>query len=327
MSWIGSIICLALALLSVPGAPGAQGTGDTRRIGVLCGVRCVGAAYDALNESLRDRGWVAGHNLVLEVRGADGRLDQLPVMAAELARPDVDLIVAVGPQPNHAARAATSTIPIVMVAVADPVLVGLVQSLARPGGNITGLSTLVPGGFIAKQLELLTQTVPRVERIAVFWNSRNEVHRRNLPTELPPAAASLGVKLQMLDIREPAEVEGAFASAVRERADALLVVGDPIFHMPRERLPALASRTRLPAMYLVPELVRAGGLMSYGPDWLHMFRRAGDYADRILRGAKPADLPIEQPTKFELVINLKTANTLGLTIPPSLLVRADEVIR
>jgi ABC-type uncharacterized transport system substrate-binding protein len=212
----------------------------------------VGTAYDALRESLRERGWVEGRNLVLEVRGAEGQLDRLPAIAAELVRPDVDLIVAVGPQPNQAAKAATSRTPIVMIAVADPVLVGLVQSLARPDGNITGLSTLVPGGFIAKQLELL---------------------------------------------------------------------------LPRERLPSLAAQAKLPAMYLVPDLVRAGGLMSYGPDWLHMFRRAGDYADRILRGAKPADLPVEQPTKFELVLNLKTARSLGLSIPQSVMIRADEVIR
>jgi putative ABC transport system substrate-binding protein len=305
----------------------AQRTGEMRRIGVRCGVRCVGTAYDALKEALRARGWIEGHNLILEVRGAEGQLDRLPAIAAELVRPDIDLIVAVGPQPNQAAKAATSTTPIVMVAVADPVLVGFLQSLARPGGNITGLSTLVPGGFIAKQLELLTQTVPRVARIAVFWNSRNEVHRKNLPTELPPAAVALGVKLQMLDIRELGEVEPAFESAARERADALLVVGDPLFHLPRERLPALAARAKLPAMYLVPDLVRAGGLMSYGPDWLHMFRRAGEYVDRILRSAKPADLPVEQPTKFELVVNLQAAKALGLTIPQSILIRADEVIQ
>ena len=292
----------------------------------MCGVRCVGTAYDALKEALRDRGWVEGRNLIQEVRGAEGQLDRLPAIAVELVRPDVDLIVAVGPQPNQAAKAATSSTPIVMVAVADPVLVGLVQSLARPGGNVTGLSTLVPGGFIAKQLEFLTQSVPNASRIAVFWNSRNEVHRRSLPVELPAAAKALGVKLQMLDIRELAEVEPAFESAGRERADALLVVGDPLFHLPRERLPTLAARARLPAMYLVPDLVRAGGLMSYGPDWLHMFRRAGEYVDRILRGTKPADLPIEQPTRFELVINLKTAKALGLTIPQSVLIRADDEV-
>jgi putative ABC transport system substrate-binding protein len=185
------------------------------------------------------------------------------------------------------------------------VAVGLVESLARPGGNVTGLATLVPGGFSAKSLELLKASVPHASRIAVFWNSGNEVHQKLLPLELPPAAQALGVRLQMIDIREPAEIEGAFAAAVSEQAQALLVIGDPIFHPPSHRLPDLAAHSKLPAIYLVRNLVHDGGLMSYGPDFRHMFRRAADYVDRILKGAKPADLPVEQPTKFELVINLK----------------------
>ncbi len=322
------IVALAFSMLAGQLTNGAQAaTKKMTRIGMLCAVRCEGAAYDALKEGLRDLGWIEGRNLAWEVRGAGGQLDRLPGLADELVRLKVDLIIAVAPQPNRAAKAATSTIPIVMVAVADPILVGLAQSLARPGGNLTGLATLAPGGFIAKQLELLKEAVPSASRIAVFWNSRNEIHRMTLPRELPPAAEALGLRLQMLDIRESAEIEAAFGAAIRDRAEALLVAGDPLFHLPAPRLPDLAARTRLPAIYLVRDLVHAGGLISYGPDFLFMFRRAATFVDKILKGAKPSDLPIKQPTKFELVINLKTAKAPGLTIPQSVLIRADEVIQ
>ncbi len=322
------IVALAVSLLAGQLTNVTQAaTKKMTRIGILCGVRCEGPAYDELRKGLHELGWIKGQNLLVDIRGAGGQLDQLLGLAAELVSLKVDLLIAVGPQPNRAAKAATSTIPIVMVAVADPVRVGLAHSLARPGGNLTGLATLAPGGFIAKQLELLKEAVPSASRIAVFWNSRNEVHRSSLHLELPPAAQALRVQLQMLDIRESSEIEGAFHTAVQDRAAALLVVGDPLFHAPPSRLPDLAARARLPAMYLVPDLVHAGGLISYGPDFLFMFRRAASFVDKILKGAKPGDLPIEQPTKFELVVNLKAAKALCLTIPQSVLIRADEVIQ
>jgi putative ABC transport system substrate-binding protein len=275
---------------------------------------------------LRELGWVEGSNLVIEARGAGGQLDRLPGLARELVALSPALIVASAPQPSRAAKDATSVIPIVFVGVADPVRVGLVQSLARPGGNATGVATLVPGGFMAKQLELLKEAVPRASRIATLGNPKNDVYRVTFPAEIPPTARALGVQIQVLEVSEPDQIEGAIAAAVRERADALHVLGDPIFHTPPHRVPELAARARLPAIYIVAELVRAGGLMSYGPNFTDLYRRAATYVDRILKGQKPAELPVEQPTKFELVINLKTAKALGLTISPSLLLRADQVI-
>ncbi len=297
------------------------------RLGVICGARCEGAGYDALKEELRRLGWVEGRNLTVDRRGAGGEQERLPALAAELVALKPDLIVAVAPQPTRAAKDAAGTIPIVMVAVADPVSVGLVQSLARPGGTITGFTTLVPGGFGSKLLELLTQALPGATRIAALVNPRNDVAMKLFKAEVPPAAARLGVQLQVIEVWSPNQLEPAIDAAVRERAEGLLVFGDPLFHNPPGRVPGLAARAGLPAIYLVREVTRAGGLMSYGPDFEDMFRRAAGYVDRILKGAKPSDLPIEQPTKFELVVNLKTATALGRTIPQSLLQRADEVIR
>lgn len=214
-----------------------------------------------------------------------------------------------------------------MVAVADPVGVGLVQSLARPGGTITGFTTLVPGGFGSKMLEILTQALPGATRIAALVNPKNDVAMKLFPADVPPAAARLGVQLQVIEVSSPIQLEGAIDAAVRGRAEGLLVFGDPMFHNPPRRLPDLAARAGLPAIYLVREVTQAGGLMSYGPDFEDMFRRAAGYVDRILKGANPSDLPIEQPTKFEFVINLRTGAALGITIPPSLLRRADEVIQ
>ena len=254
-------------------------------------------------------------------------MDRLPALAQELVDRKPDLIVVSSPQPSRAAKNATSTIPIVFLAVADPVRVGLVESLAQPGGNMTGMATVVPGGFIGKSLELLKQTVPKATRIAALLNPSNEVTNALFPLEAPAAARQLGVQLQMLGVRAPEGIERAIDAAVQEKADALWVVGDPIFHNPSQRVPDLAARAKLPAMYLLRDLAIAGGLMSYGPDFIAMYRRGAVYIDKILKGAKPADLPVEQPTKFLLVINLKTAKALGITIPQSLLLRADEVIR
>jgi ABC-type uncharacterized transport system substrate-binding protein len=305
----------------------AQQTEKIVTIGIICGAICEGRGYDALKDGLALLGLVEGRNLNIHKRGAGGVQERLPALATELVALKPDVIVAVAPQPTRAARDAAGAIPIVMVGVADPVGVGLVQSLSRPGGTITGFTTLIPGGFGGKLLELLTQAVPGARRIAVLINPKNDVAMRLFPTEVPPAADRLGVRLQVVEASAPTELEGAIASAVRERAQALLVYGDPLFHTPPQRLPELVARAGLPAIYLVREVTQAGGLMSYGPDFEDMFRRAAGYVDRILKGAKPHELPIQQPLKFELAINLKTATALGLTVPPSLLFRADEVIR
>ncbi len=322
-------LCLVLSVCSMilPLHAQAQQTEKVVRLGIICGVRCEGTGYDALKEGLTRLGWVEGRNLTVDRRGAGGEQERLPALAAELVALKPDLIVAVAPQPTRAAKKVAGTIPIVMVAVADPVGVGLVQSLARPGGTITGFTTLVPGGFGSKQLELLMQALPGATRIAALVNPNNDVAMKHFSTDVPPAAARIGVRLQVIEVSSQIELQRAIDAAVRERAEGLLVYGDPMFHAPPGRLPDLAARAGLPAIYLVREVTQAGGLMSYGPDFEDMFRRAASYIDRILKGAKPSDLPIEQPTKFQFVINLKTATALGRTIPPSLLQRADEVIR
>jgi putative ABC transport system substrate-binding protein len=314
-------------LLAAPLAAEAQPIPKPARVALVCGSRCEGGAYDAFRQGLREVGRVEGRNLVVDVRGAGGRPDRLPALVAELVAGKPDIIVAVAPQPALAAKAAAGAIPVVFVSVADPIALGLVPSLARPGGNVTGLSTVVSGGFMGKLLQLLKDAVPTASRIAVLWSSKNPLHVYLIPKELTPAAAPLGVRLQLLDITEPAGLGPAVEAAVRERAQALLVLGDPMFHRPSGRVPELALRAGLPSLYLDRDVVTVGGgLLSYGPDWDVMFRRAATYVDLILKGTKPADLPVEQPTKFDLVINLKTASALGLTIPQSLLQRADQVI-
>ena len=324
---LGACLVSGACSITLPPHAQAQQIEKVVRLGVICGARCEGRGYDALKEGLARLGWVEGRNLVVDRRGAGGEQERLPALAAELVALKPDLIVAVAPQPTRAAKNAAGTTPIVMVAVADPVGVGLVQSLARPGGTITGFTTLVPGGFGGKSLELLTQALPGVTRIAALVNPKNDVAMKLFPMDVPPAAARLGVQLQVVEASSPDQLEPAIEAAVRGRAEGLLVYGDPLFHTPPGRLPDLVARARLPAIYLVREVVLAGGLMSYGPDFEDMFRRAASYVDRILKGAIPGDLPVEQPTKFELVINLKTAAALGRTIPTSLLQRSDEVIQ
>jgi putative ABC transport system substrate-binding protein len=320
------LFAIAAGLIAASLDVGAQRMEKVAHIGILCTVRCDGN-WDALRDGLRSAGWVESRNLQIEYRAAGGQTDRLPALAQELVDLKPDLIVASSPQPSRAAKNATSTIPIVFISVADPVRVGLVESLARPGGNVTGVATLVPGGFMGKGLELLKQAVPQATRIAVLLNPTNEVSNTLFALEGPPAARQLGVQLQVLEVRAPEGIERAIDAAVQEKADALWVVGDPIFHNPVQRVPDLVARAKLPAMYLLRELVTAGGLMSYGPDFDELFRRGAIYVDKILKGAKPADLAVEQPTKFQLVINLKTAKALGITIPQSLLLRADEVIQ
>lgn len=322
-----TVYLVVVFLWAAPVAVGAEQASKTARVALVCGARCEGGGYDAFRQELRELGWIEGRNIVVDVRGAEGQPDRLPALVAELLLAKPDVVIAVAPQPARAAKDATSTIPIVFVAVADPIAIGLVTNLAKPGGNVTGLSTLVPGGFTSKLLELLKEAAPNAVRIAVLWSSKNPLHVHFIPRELVPSAQALGVSLQMLDVTEPAGIAPAIETAVRERAQALLVMGDPMFHRPFGRIPELALQARLPSLYLDRDVVAVGGgLLSYGPNWGVMFRRAAVYMDRILKGARPGDLPVEQPTTFDLVINLKTARALGLTMPPSLLLRANQLI-
>jgi putative ABC transport system substrate-binding protein len=317
---------LLVALLVFASAAATQAAPRVARVGLLCTHSCTDSAWDALSDELRKLGWVEGTTIVFERKGAGGRFDRLPELAADLVRSKPDLIVAFTPQPSRAAKDATSEIPIVMLFVSDPVGVGLAASLAHPGGNLTGVATLVPGGFIGKSLDVLRELLPQAKRVAAFINPSSETLRLLFPREAPPAAAKLGFQLDIINVREAGEIPGAVAAAKAAGAEALYIVGDSIFHTPPNMVPDLASQAALPSIYLVGELVQAGGLISYGPDFLALSRRGAHYVDRILKGAKPADLPIEQPTKFLLAINLKTAKSLGLEIPASLLTRADEVI-
>ncbi len=317
----------AAAVLAGAGAPAhGQPSGRTARVGILCAVTCDTPAVVAFKDGLAKLGWVDGRNLVLDLRDAGGNSDRLPLVARELAATAPDLIVAGNPQSAQAAKAATATIPIVFVAVADPVAVGLVTSLARPGGNATGMMTLAPGGFIAKSLQLIRELAPGARRVAVLLNPANDVARIRYAEEGPSAAARLGLQVQVFDARDPAAIAPAIDAAVRGGADVLYVPGDPMFHTPADRLPPIVNRAGLPSMFVSQEVVRAGGLMSYGPDFLDMFRSAARPADRILRGASPAAIPVEQPTTYRLVVNLGTAKAIGFAVPRSLLLRADEVI-
>ncbi len=328
MRLIALAVILTVGLSLAPLTAGPQPIPKPARIALVCGARCEGGGYDAFRQGLRELGRIEGRNLVVDVRGAEGQPDRLPALVAELVAGKPEIIIAVAPQPARAAKDAAGAIPVVFVAVADPIAAGLVPSLARPGGNVTGLSTVVSGGFMGKMLQLLKEAVPTASRIAVLWSSKNPMHVTLIPKELTPSAQPLGVQLQMLDVTEPTGIAPAVEAAVRERAQALLVLGDPMFHRPFGRVPELALRAKLPSLYLDRDVVTVGGgLLSYGPDWGVMFRRAAIYVDRILKGATPGDLPVEQPTKFDFVINLKTAKALGLTIPPSVLGRADEVIQ
>jgi len=324
------VVTLALALLVAPLAADGQPAGKVYRIGVLGSTPStipeVSRNWEVFRQGLGERGWVEGQNIVIEYRWAEGRVERFPSLAAELVSLKLDLIVAVTTQGARAAKQATSTIPIVMVYVFDPIGQGLVTSLARPGGNITGQTFVVGPELVGKQLGLLKEAVPKVSRVAVLLNP-GSLSYAGLVRETQAAAQVLGVKLQFLEVQSPNELEGAFAAMTRERAGALLVLPHPFTFAQARRIADLAAKSRLPAVYPYRESVEAGGLMAYAATAPDMFRRAAIYVDRILKGAKPGDLPVEQPTKFELVINLKTARALGLTIPQSVLIRADEVIQ
>jgi putative ABC transport system substrate-binding protein len=308
-----------------PLAAGAQTSPKIPRVGFIVGGSRTEASQrvEAFRQGLRELGYVEGQTIALEVRYAEGRAEQLPELVADLVGLKVDVLVAGSSPGALAAKKATETIPIVMVS-ADPVGLGLVASLARPGGNLTGLSYFVEV-IVAKRLQLLTELVPGVARVAVLRNPIVEVHA-TFWRETEMAARTFGVALQPLDVRGPEDFEAAFAAATRGNAQALIAFDDAGTLVHRRRLVALAASSRLPAMYFLREFPDEGGLISYGASFVVLFRRAATFVDKILKGAKPADLPVEQPTKFELVINRKTANALGLTVPPTLLAQADEVI-
>jgi putative ABC transport system substrate-binding protein len=321
------IVILTLSLLVAPLATDAQQPAKIPRIGFLRGGRDgTGAAlltFEAFRQGLREHGYVEGQNIVIEYRSADARAERLPDLAADLVRLKVEVIVTSGPQPIRAVTQATTTIPIVMAISPDPVEAGLVASLARPGGNLTGLSVMAPE-FQGKRLELLKEAVPGMARVAVLWNAASPDARWRA---MEAAAQALGIALQSLAVRGPDDFDRAFDAALQEHADALYAMSDPLIGSHTTRIVAFAARHRLPTAFEHREDAEAGGLMAYGPSLLAMFRRAAAFVDKILKGAKPGELPIERPPRFELVLNLKTAKALGITIPPTLLFLADEVIR
>ena len=321
-------VASAIALLVAPLAVEAQQTAKVVRIGYLAANLAANRhMQEAFRQGLRDLGYVESRNVVIEYRSAEGKLERLTALAAELVALKVDVILAGATPAALAAKQATRTLPIVFAAAGDPVGSGLVTSLARPGGNVTGSSLLAPE-LVGKCLEQLKQAVPGVSRVAVLWQPGAFPERleQDILKGAEVAARALGVRPQFVEAREPADFDRAFSDMTRARAGALTVLASTMLTNERRRLVDLAAKNRLPAVYPWREAVDAGGLMSYGANIPDLFRRAATYVDKIFRGAKPGDLPIEQPTKFELVINLKTAKALGLTIPPSVLARADEVI-
>ncbi len=315
-------------LLAAPLAAETQQAGSAYRIGYLSAGSATSnpRVLEAFRQGLRELGRVEGQNIVIEYRWAEGRFDRLSDLAAELVRLKVDVIVAAPTPAALAAKNATGTIPIVGMSLTDPVGVGVIPRLARPGANVTGVSYRVDAGILAKHLQLRTETVPRVRRVAVLSNPASPARPRTV-RNLKDAARPLGLQLRLLDARGPNDFDGAFAAMAQERVGALLVVTDPAFIPHRARLVDLAIKSQLPSIFTQREDAEAGGLMSYGPRLADLHRRAATYVDKILKGAKPADLPVERPSKFELAVNLKTAAALGVTIPASVLGRADRVIK
>jgi len=321
---VGVIVTFALSLFWVPLAAQVQRPGKIPRIGVLTALSATDPLIEAFRQGLRDLGYVEGHNMRIEYRFAEGQYERLPALAAELAQLPVDVLVTDGAG-ALAAKHATATIPIVFTVFADPVAEGLVASLAQPGGNVTGLSSMSQD-VVAKRLELLREVVPGLRRMAILWNPGRPGHAIQIK-ELQAASARVGVDLEVLEVRSPPESDRAFLTMVEKGVGAAIMLDDATFYKERTRIATLAAQSQMPTIYGHRGYVEAGGLLSYGPNLAANFRRAAYYVDRILKGAKPADLPVEQPMKVELVINLKTAKELGLTIPPSLLFQADEVIK
>jgi ABC-type uncharacterized transport system substrate-binding protein len=327
MRLIGLAVILTLSLNLAPLAADAQQAAKVPRIGFLGNST---AALEAnlvgpFREGLRDLGYKEGQNVVIEYRWAEGKYERFPALIAELIALKVDVIVTAGTPASLAVKKATTSVPVVMVAVGDPVATGLVASLGRPGGNITGLTSIAEE-MEGKRLELLREVIPNISHVAVLWNPVNPVFKRALD-ELQAAATVLRIKILSLGVRAADQFEDAFAAIVRERPGALLVLADRLFLHNRVRIMAFAAQNRLPGVHAYRELVEVGGLMSFGPSYADMHRRAAYFVDRILKGGKPADLPVERPATFDLVINLKTAKALGLTLPQSVLLRATEVIQ
>jgi len=328
---IGRRVFLTIAGGSVLAAPlpaGAQAA-KIAQLGYLGTDRAaIPHLHEAFLQGLRDLGYVEGRNLVIEHRYAGDKFERLPALASELVALKVDIIVASSTPAALAAKQATQALPIVFAAAGDPVASGLVASLARPGGNVTGSAVLAPE-LVSKCLELPKQAVPGVSHVAVLWHpgGHGERTEKSILKGAEVAGRALGIRPQVFEARGPADFDRAFSEMTRARVGALTVLPSPMLNNERRRLVDLAAKNRLPAVYPLREFVDVGGLMSYGPSLADLFRRAATYVDKILKGAKPADLPVEQPTKFELVINLKTAKALGLTVPQSLLLRADEVIQ
>jgi putative ABC transport system substrate-binding protein len=308
-----------------PLAVRAQEAGKIPRIGFLSPGTKSSLLDRSFLQGLRELGYVEGKNILIEYRFAGGKFKRLPAMAAELAQLDVDVIVARVTQASLAAKGATRTIPVVMLGVSDPVGSRLVTSLARPGGNITGTSSQT-AEVQGKSLELLKEIVPKLSRVAVLWNPANPIFQAQMLKATKRSAGVLGLKLREFGARNPSEFDHTFAAISNARVDALMVFGDPTLVAHKARIINFAARHHLPAIYGTEDHAEAGGLITYSPDYAAQFRRGAFYVDKILKGTKPADLPVEQPTKFELAINLKTAKALGLQIPPALLIRADEVI-
>jgi putative tryptophan/tyrosine transport system substrate-binding protein len=321
------VFTLCAMLIALSKFAEAQQPTKVPRIGFLnaASPSAILARYEAFRQGLRELGYVEGKNIVIEYRYAEGKLDRLRELAAELVRLQVDVIVTAGPSATRSVKKATVTIPIVMAFDYDPVGSGAIANLARPGANITGLSALYPE-MSGKRLELLKEIVPKLSRVAVLGSSTQPGNAQALK-EMELAAGALGAQLQYLEVRAPKDIETAFRAATQGRADTVLVLTSPVFVSQRTQLADLATKSRVPATYQASEYVEAGGLMSYGLNIADLHRRAARYVDKILKGAKPPDLPVEQPTKFELIINLKAAKQIGLTIPPNILARADRVIR
>jgi putative ABC transport system substrate-binding protein len=318
-------ILIAVMLLAAAATAQAQQPAKVYRIGYLRAEKAPDVDIEGFRQGLRQYGYIEGKNVVVEYRWADGNETRLRSLVSELIGLKVDLIVTSAPAATQAAKEATTTTPIVMVLVADPVTFGFVNSLARPGGNITGFAFLLPE-ISGKRLELLKETIPKLSRVAVLWNAANPYKETDLK-EVQPVADALKVAVHTLRVQDSNGFDEAFKVAAKVRAQGLLSLDDPFTIAHRTRITALALRYKLPAVYAVRPFVDAGGLMYYGPDRVDQNRRAATYVDKILKGTKPADLPVEQPMKFELIINLKSAKQIGLTIPPNVLVRADRVIK
>jgi putative tryptophan/tyrosine transport system substrate-binding protein len=316
-------LLLALGLALAPVCADGQPPGKVYRIGILGNEDT--PPWEGLRQGLRDLGYVDGRNVALEWRWSEGRTDRLPALAAELVGHKVEVIVASGTQAVRASMHATRTIPIVMTVSAYPEKIGLVESLARPGGNVTGLTNIAPE-LNGKRLELLKEIAPRIARVAHIWNPASPVEPLGLQ-DLFAAASAASVDIVSAEVRTPEDYPAAFTAVTAGRAQALIAVGNPINFKNRQLIVDFALKNRLPSVYEERLFVEAGGLISYAPSFTDLFRRAATYVDKILKGARPAELPVEQPVKFELVINLKTAKALGLTIPQTVLVRADQVIR